>query len=148
MSCFLLDVNILIAMHLPQNRDYRRVQRWFTQTGSKSFATCSMTEAGFVRVSSQLVVKDGPIDFSEFKIALGNLASLPGHAYWPMDINFIEATEPFSPRMHGPKQVTDAFLLGLTLHHGAKLATMDQGILHVAGAEYRHLVELIPHSIT
>ncbi len=147
MSCYLLDVNVLVAMHLPENKDYGRVQRWFAQNGSGSFATCSMTEAGFVRVSSQLNVKDGPIDFSELKIALGNLASLPGHTYWPMNINFIDATEPFSPRMHGPKQVTDAFLLGLTLHQGGKLATMDMGILHVAGAEFRHLVELIPRNV-
>jgi toxin-antitoxin system PIN domain toxin len=146
-SRFLLDVNVLVAMHLPENTEHERAQRWFTQTGSESFATCSMTEAGFVRVTSQLKVKDGPVDFTEIKIALGNFASLPGHSYWPIDINFIEATEPFSARMHGPKQITDAFLLGLTLHHKAKLATMDLGILHVAGAEFRHLVELIPQII-
>jgi hypothetical protein len=140
----LLDVNVLIAMHLPGSEDYQRVHRWFAQTGSGCFATCSITEAGFVRVSSQLSVKDGPIDFREVRIALGNLASLPGHAYWPMDIPYLAATEPFEPRMHGPRQVTDAFLLGLAQHHGGKLATLDRATLHLAGAGLASLVEMIP----
>lgn len=130
-------------MHVPGNKDYQLVHRWFAQTASASFATCSITEAGFVRVSSQLSVKGGPIDFTEFRIALESLASLRGHSYWPMDINFIHATGPFGPRMHGPNQVTDAFLLGLALHHGGKLATLDRGILHLAGPEHSGLAELI-----
>jgi uncharacterized protein len=141
---FLLDVSVLVAMHLPGHEDYGRVQRWFAQTGSGCFATCSITEAGFVRVSSQLSVKDGPINFIELRIALGNLVSLPAHVYWPMDIPYLEATEHFEPRMHGPRQVTDAFLLGLARHHGGKLATLDKAVLHLAGPDLASLVELIP----
>ena len=143
MTRFLLDVNVLVAMHVPGNSDHERAKRWFDTTGSNRFATCSITQAGFVRVSSQLKVKDGPIDFRELRIALGNLTSLPGHAYWPMDIPYLEATEPFGPRMHGHRQVTDAFLLGVALHHGGKLATMDKAILHLAGSEFANSVELV-----
>ena len=46
--------------------------------------------------------------------------------------------------MQGPKQVTDAFLLGLAIHHGGKLATLDKGIAQIAGPEFEHLVEMIP----
>lgn len=144
MTRYLLDVNVLVAMHIPGNHDHERVLRWFARIGSKSFATCSITEAGFVRVSSQLAVKDGPIDFDEVRIALGNLTSLPGHAHWPIDISYLKATEPFGPRMHGPRQVTDAFLLGLARHHRGKLATLDKAVLHLAGTEFREFVELIP----
>lgn len=143
MTRFLLDVNVLVAMHVPGNSDHERAKRWFDTTGSNRFATCSITQAGFVRVSSQLKVKDGPIDFRELRIALGNLASLHGHAYWPMDIPYLDATEPFGLRMHGHRQVTDAFLLGLALHHGGKLATLDKATLHLAGPELADLVELI-----
>lgn len=143
MTRFLLDVNVLVAMHVPGNSDHERAKRWFDTTGSDCFSTCSITQAGFVRVSSQLKVKDGPIDFRELRIALGNLASLPGHTYWPMDIPYFEATDPFRPRMHGHRQVTDAFLLGLALHHGGKLATLDKATLHLAGPELADLVELI-----
>ena len=136
-------MNVLVALHVPGNRDHLRALRWFDRIGTQSFATCAITEAGFVRVSALLKVKDGPIDFEEFRIALGALASLPGHAYWPMDISFLTATEDFGPRMHGPAQVTDAFLLGIARHHGGVLATMDRGIVHVAGAEFADLVELV-----
>ena len=143
MTRYLLDVNVLVALHAEDSLVLERVQDWFVQTGSGSFATCAITEAGFVRVSSQLKAKGGPIDFREIRIALGNLASLPGHAYWPMDISYLKATDRFGPRMHGPKQVTDAFMLGLALHHGGKLATLDKAIAHVAGAEFAEFVELI-----
>ena len=147
MSRFLLDVNVLVAMHLPGNEDFARVHKWFAQAGSESFATCSITEIGFVRVSSQLSVKDGPIDFRELRIALANLISLPGHARWPTDISYLTATDAFEPRMHGRRQVTDAFLLGLAIHHGGKLATLDRAVKHLAGPEFANSVELIP-SIT
>ena len=130
-------------MHVPGNTDHVRVLRWFERVGSYAFATCAITQVGFVRVSSQLNVKDGPIDFREFRISLGNLASLPGHEYWPMDISYLDATEPFGPRLHGPRQITDAYLLGLALHHGGKLATLDRAILHVAGTDFSENVELI-----
>jgi len=124
---YLLDVNVLVALQTGDSLVLERAQKWFEQTGSESFATCAITEAGFVRVSAQLKAKGGPIDFTEFKIALSTLAALPGHAYWPMDISYLEATDRFGPRMQGPKQVTDAFLLGLAIHHGGKLATLDNG---------------------
>jgi len=142
-TSFLLDVNVLIAMHMGDSQVLEMTQAWFSQIGSKRFATCAMTEAGFVRVASQLQVQGGAVDFSEFKIALGNLSSLPGHSYWPMDISYLAATEPFGPRIHGPGQVTDAFLLGLARHHGGKLATLDKGIRHLAGSEFSQFVELI-----
>jgi toxin-antitoxin system PIN domain toxin len=143
LTCFLLDVNVLVAMHVPDNRDHGRALRWFDRIGSQCFATCAVTEAGFVRVCSLLKVKDGPIDFEEFRIALKTHAARPGHVYWPIDLSYVEATEPFGPRMHGPAQVTDGLLLGLARRHGGVLATMDRAIVHVAGPEFSSLVELI-----
>jgi predicted nucleic acid-binding protein len=45
--------------------------------------------------------------------------------------------------MHGPKQITDAYLLGLAKHHGGKLATLDKAVRSLAGPEHHDLVELI-----
>jgi toxin-antitoxin system PIN domain toxin len=145
---FLLDVSVLVAMHVPGNQNYEDVQQWFKATGSVAFATCAITEAGFIRVSSQLSVKNGPIDFREVRIAIANLASLPGHTYWPMDIPYLQATKPFEQRMHGHRQVTDAFLLGIAVHHGGKLATLDKAIKHLAGPEFIASVEIIPSDLS
>jgi hypothetical protein len=67
----------------------------------------------------------------------------PGHAFWPTPISYFEATAPFKRRMHGPKQITDGYLLGIAKHHGGKLATMDKAVKSLAGPEHRDLVELI-----
>jgi predicted nucleic acid-binding protein len=45
--------------------------------------------------------------------------------------------------MHGPKQITDAYLLGIAKHHGGRLATLDKAIKSLAGPEFSGLVELI-----
>ena len=140
---FLLDVNVLLAMHLPGHKDYARVHRWFSRTGADAFATCAITQCGFVRISSQLSVKDWDIQFPETKIALETLTALPGHVYWSSDIDYLNATEHFSARMQGHKQITDAYLLGLALSNRGKLATLDKGVVHLAGSEFAELVELI-----
>ena len=139
----LLDVNVLVAMHVPGHEDFDRAQHWFAKNAAGYFATCAITESGFVRVSAQISVKDWAIQFSESRIALDHLMNLPGHHYWRTDISYLEATKHFEPRMQGYRQVTDAFLLGLALHHRGKLATFDRAILHLAGPEFRDRVELI-----
>jgi predicted nucleic acid-binding protein len=45
--------------------------------------------------------------------------------------------------MHGPKQITDAYLLGIAKHHGGKLATLDKAVKSLAGPEFGDLVEFI-----
>jgi uncharacterized protein len=140
---FLLDVNVLIALHSPDHKDFHRVHRWFEAKAIEGFATCAITQAGFVRVSAQISEKPLVSEFAESRIALTEFVARPGHTYWPMDVGYLEATEAFKSRMHGHRQITDAFLLGLALHHRGKLATLDKAILHVAGPEFSKSVELI-----
>ena len=51
----------------------------------------------------------------------------------------------FGDRLVGHQQVTDAYLLGLTVQNKGKLATLDRGIVDLLPAEspYRGNVELI-----
>ena len=67
----------------------------------------------------------------------------PNHHFWPAPIDVFEATARFESRMQGTKQVTDAYLLAIAIHHKGKLATMDRAIVHLAGPEFAHHVELI-----
>ena len=39
--------------------------------------------------------------------------------------------------------ITDAYLLGLAIHHKGKLATLDRAIVYLAGSEFAEYVELI-----
>jgi hypothetical protein len=55
---FLLDVNVLLAMEYPKHVHHARVRTWVSQLHAESgrdhvvFATCPITELGFVRVAS------------------------------------------------------------------------------------------------
>jgi uncharacterized protein len=52
-----------------------------------------------------------------------------GHHFWRDDISLQQATEPFAARMVGHQQITDAYLLGLAIHHKGKLITLDRATL-------------------
>lgn len=143
MTCHLLDVNLLVALHMPDSVAYQRCQRWFINTGSQRFATCSITQSGFLRVSSLPVLKGHPLDMRELRAALAYLTARPEHEFWPGEIPYLDATAALTSRVQGHKQITDAYLLGLAIHRKAKFATLDRGILHLAGSEFAEHVELI-----
>ena len=50
----------------------------------------------------------------------------PAHQFWPDELSFVHALEPFAQRLAGQQQVTGAYLLGLAMHMKGKLATLDR----------------------
>ena len=46
----LLDVNLLVALAWPGHVSFATVHRWFARHGDAGWATCPITQAGFVRV--------------------------------------------------------------------------------------------------
>ena len=109
---FLLDVSALIALADEKHVAYRKVHDWFLGLDGKPWATCAVTEAGFVRIASNPRFFQPRIDAWEAMEFLASLTGHPGHRFWPMDINFGEAVRPFEERLFGHQQVTDAYLLG------------------------------------
>jgi uncharacterized protein len=143
---YLLDTNVLIALLWPRHTHQKKAQAWFRAKALRSFATSSFTQAGFLRVSCSLHIVGHEFRLQEARELLQSLIGLPGHSFWPATIDFFEATAPFERRMHGPKQITDAYLLGLAKLHRGKIATFDHALLSLAGPEFIHLVELISQS--
>ena len=47
----LLDVNVLIALAWPNHVHHAAARAWFKERQEDGWATCPLTEAGFVRVS-------------------------------------------------------------------------------------------------
>ncbi len=142
MSHYLLDVNVLIALHSPSHGSFREVQRWFSNEGVHKFATCATTECGFIRLSAQLSA-EANVGLEEAKFALATLLKNPSHTFWTSSVAFLDATKALESRIHGHRQITDAYLLGLAIHHKGKLATLDRAIVHLAGPEFAEYVELI-----
>jgi predicted nucleic acid-binding protein len=74
---------------------------------------------------------------------LSSITVRPGYRFWPMDISFTEAVQPFQERPFGHQQVTDAYLLGLAIKNKGRLVTLDSGIEALAGREFAQYVTLL-----
>jgi toxin-antitoxin system PIN domain toxin len=140
---YLLDTNVLIPLLWPMHTEQSKARKWFAANAAKSFATCSLTQTGFLRITSSLSITGERYSLSDARELLLAFTKWPGHAFWPTTISYFEATAPFERRMFGPKQITDAYLLGIAKHHGGKLATFDKAVKSLAGPEFSDLVELI-----
>ena len=138
---YLLDVNVLIALTEPDHLHYQTVMEWFA-TPNLDWGLCAFSEAGFLRVASN--PKVGQHTVEESIRVLATLAVHPGYRYWPITTAWASLTAPFSNRVFGHQQITDAYLLGLAIRAGAILVTLDKAILAMAGQQYREHVLVLP----
>ena len=145
MNVFLLDVNVLVAIAWPAHNSHARVKRWLVRHASDEWATCSFTQVAFVRILSNPAFSPHALRPLDAVALLSANLNHPAHRFWANDIGLSEAIRPFQDRIVGHQQVTDAYLLGLTLRKKGKLATMDRGILELIPGEspHRGIVELI-----
>lgn len=145
MKGLLLDTNVLVALLWPTHAQHQAAARWFTKHRAKRWATCALTEAGFVRVvSNPAFSRDAVTPREAAELLAANLAA-PDHDFWACDLSFGSAVAASGPRLVGHQQVTDAYLLGLARKHRGMLATLDHKIaaLTVAGSDERKALELI-----
>lgn len=138
MSAFLLDVNVLVALFWPAHQWHIVTQRWFARKAGLGWATCPFTQAGFVRLITNAAMSGGGLSPQDGLRILEDRLRHPHHRFWRDDISFLAAIAPFRGRLTGHRQVTDAYLLGLAIHHRGKLATLDRGVLSLLPDESRH----------
>jgi uncharacterized protein len=141
----LLDVSVLVALFWTSHPRHETAREWFARHANAGWATCPVTQAGFVRVVSNPKFSKSSPTVAEAAKLLGENLGHPMHRYWPADINFLEATESFLPRIIGYRQSTEAYLLGLAMHRRGRLVTMDRGISQLIpdSPTHRDLVTLI-----
>jgi toxin-antitoxin system PIN domain toxin len=141
----LLDVNLLIALAWPQHVHHAQAHAWFNRVGHSRWATCPLTQLGFVRISSNPKIVSSAVSPREALVALQRMTALPGHAFWPDDVSPAGQTEFAALSLVGHRQVTDAYLLALCRRHKGRLATLDRGLAELCGsaAERAKLIELI-----
>jgi uncharacterized protein len=127
----LLDVNVLVALMWPPHEAHGRVQEWFGVNSAVGWATCPITQAGFVRIVSNPAFSSDAVQPQEAANVLESNLKHPHHHFWADDVSFSRAVRPFFERISGHKQVTDAYLLGLASHKKARLVSLDRGILEL-----------------
>lgn len=137
------DVNCLLALLDEDHSSHSRALLWWQSNRQAGWATCPLTQNGFVRISSQSSYPNQrPLRITIEQ--LGRIMTLPDHEFWPDDISI--ADDQLFDRNHilGPNQITDVYLLALAVKNDGCLVTFDRGIpiKAVCRAEPRHLVVL------
>ncbi len=123
---FLLDVNVLLALALPEHEGHSRTVRWMKPRSSRrtlEVATCSITELGFVRILAQPVYR---YSIREAQELLGQLKAIPD-----LDFTFLpdhQSAAGLPAWVRKPADVTDGHLSELARVSGAILATLDNKI--------------------
>jgi toxin-antitoxin system PIN domain toxin len=122
----LLDVNALVALAWDSHVHHARMRAWFAENSSGGWATCPLTESGFVRVSSNPQVLPAVIGIDAARAVLSALRALDAHRFLTDDVSLSESDV---PAITGHRQVTDAHLLTLARRRGVRLVTFDAGVL-------------------
>ena len=128
MNGYLLDTNLLIALLWTSHERHELAVKWFTRHRAKGWATCPITQAGFVRIVSNPAFSRDAVQPREAIQVLSANTIAKDHAFWPDELPVAEAVAFAGVRLMGHQQVTDAYLLGLAIRRGGVLATLDQRI--------------------
>lgn len=115
----LLDVNVLIALGWPNHVHHAAAQRWFTQFSSNGWATTPITEAGYVRISSNRSVMQVSTTPAIAIAQLAAMTSLAGHTFWPDDVPLIVGSAGDRDAVSNHRRVTDCHLIAWPRATGA-----------------------------
>jgi toxin-antitoxin system PIN domain toxin len=122
----LLDVNVLLALFWPRHTSHTAARRWFASHRNQKWATCALTQSGFVRLLSNPAITLGLVQPQEALRVLEENAKDSRHEFWPMELPLAEAIRLSGLNLEGHRQVTDLYLLGLASHRGGRLVTFDE----------------------
>jgi toxin-antitoxin system PIN domain toxin len=126
----LLDVNALVALAWDSHVHHVAIRRWLAHRRDDGWATCPVTESGFVRVSANPKVLTAAIAVEAARHVLAGLRRAQGHRFLVDDVSVVD---PDVPRLAGHRQVTDAHLLTLARRNGLRVVTFDSGLLALGG---------------
>lgn len=125
----LLDVNALVALAWDSHVHHTAMRTWFSANGEAGWATCPVTEGGFVRVSSNPKALPSPIAVADARGVLSLLRRIGGHRFLANDVSPCDSDV---PPIAGHRQVTEVQLLALARRHGIRLVTFDAAITTLA----------------
>jgi len=123
----LLDVNVLIALLDSDHASHDPAIDWFAKQASEGWASCPITQNGCIRIMSNPAYPN-PFPVQAVVQRLAEACHQNIHAFWPDDVTLLDSNVVDSNRIHGPRQLTDIFLLALAVAHAGKLVTFDGGI--------------------
>jgi hypothetical protein len=134
----LLDTNVLLALAWPNHQHHAAAHRWFRAEARHRWASCAVTQLGFVRLSSNPAYTPAAVRPQQAAALLRELISHKEHHFWPSP----EAGKA-AIYLHtlGHQQVNDAYLVEVARRQRGRLVTLDSHLpVH---AENQELVSVI-----
>jgi toxin-antitoxin system PIN domain toxin len=128
----LLDVNALVALAWDAHVHHAAIRAWFAGSATNGWATCPVTESGFVRVSSNPKVLANAISVEDARAVLRALRQHEGHRFLHDDVSLADAQ--IGP-LAGYRQVTDAHLIAIARRHNTRLVTFDAAAVSLAAGD-------------
>jgi uncharacterized protein len=137
----LLDINVLIALLDEDHVHHERARGWLVARERDGWASCPLTQNGCARIMSQPAYPN-PLPTSAVIERLTQATRHASHEFWPADVTLLDERVADRSLIHGPRQVTDLYLLALSVKNGGCFTTFDGSvsITAVSGAKPRHLV--------
>lgn len=137
----LFDVNVLIALFDPAHIHHERAHAWWERNRAGGWASCPITQNGFVRVLPQPGCPNA-VTASEAMRLLRSAVASQDHAFRADDISLLDQQAFDDSRILGPKQLTDIYLLALSLRNAGRFATFAKAVRRsaVRGAAIERIV--------
>jgi toxin-antitoxin system PIN domain toxin len=127
----LLDVNVLIALLDSDHASHDSAINWFATHAREGWASCPITQNGCIRVMSNPGYPN-PLPVQTLIERLAAACHDDIHEFWPDEVSLLNSDAVDSTRIHGPRQLTDIYLLALAVQHKGRLVTFDAGIPRAA----------------
>ncbi len=140
----LLDVNVLVALFDPAHLYHEAAHTWFGRNRSGQWATSPLTENALVRIVSNASYPGRRTTVEDAAARLRTFCSDRHHVFWPDSVSVRDAGRFRWNHVQGHRQLTDVYLLALSVSYEGRLATFDSTISlnSVQGAE-PHNLELL-----
>jgi toxin-antitoxin system PIN domain toxin len=140
----LLDVNVLIALFNEHHIHHEAAHDWFADHQDAPWATCPLTENAFLRILSDPSQRATRLPMPTLADHLGRFCRGERHEFWPDAVSMYDESLFDISLLHGHRQLTDVYLLGLAVTRGGRLVTFDHSIpISVVKGATRSSVEVI-----
>jgi uncharacterized protein len=139
----LLDLNILTALLWPAHEHHAAAHAWWENRGNAGWATCPLTQLGFVRLVTNPAFSRDALSPAEGVGLLAQNVAHARHEFWSEDVQVSTAVRGMECRLLGYRQLTDAYLLALARQRKGVLATFDRGLHTLAEGAYESAVEVV-----
>jgi len=139
----LLDINVLISLLDPDHSLHERAREWFSRNAPSGWTSCPITQNGCVRIMAHPGYPN-PLPVRSVMERLREATLSTYHEFWADDVSLLEPRIADASRIHGPRQLTDLYLLALAVQRGGRFVTFDGSVSvsAIKGAERRHILTL------